>query len=140
MKYQCYFDGSITINPGGDMTIGGLIYEVDEQKKEIVFEFTEKFYSYEFPNGTSNNVAEILALNKLLSFFIIEKITHKQIEIFGDSQIVINRMISRKRNGKGIFIPYINDGIDLLREFDDIKFQWIPREQNTEADLLTKYK
>ena len=32
MKYQCYFDGSVTVNPNGDMTIGGLIYEVTESK------------------------------------------------------------------------------------------------------------
>jgi ribonuclease HI len=136
MKYQCYFDGSITVNPGGDMTIGGLVNEVGETKKRI-YDFSDKFSAKEFPNGTSNNVAEAMALHKLLSYFELENATHERIEIFGDSQIVINRCIRKKRGGKGIFIPYMDAVVDMLRKFSNISFKWIPRELNTEADSLT---
>lgn len=138
MKYQCFFDGSITKNPGGDMGIGGLVYEVTEQKKELVFDFNIKLPAKDFPNGTSCNVAEILALNKLLSFFALDNAFHKPIEVFGDSKIVINRAIRKKKGGKGIFIPYVDETIDLIKNFSNIKFQWIPREQNTEADLISR--
>lgn len=139
MKYQCYFDGSITVNPNGDMTIGGLIYEVGDSKK-IVHDFSEKFLYKDFPNGTSSNVAEAMALHKILSFFELEDATNECIEIFGDSQIVINRCIKGKIGGKGIFIPYIDAVVEMLPKFKDITFKWIPREHNTEADALTKNK
>ena len=103
MKYECYFDGGITFNPGGDMTIGGVVYEVDGNTKNKIYEFSDKFYSKDFPDGTSNNVAEAMALDKILSFFILENNTHHHICIYGDSQIVINRAKSRRKDGKGIF-------------------------------------
>lgn len=138
MKYQGFFDGSITVNPGGDMTIGGLIYEVSDEKKSLIYEFSEKFPSKEFPNGTSNNVAEAMALHKLLSYFELENATHERIEIFGDSQLVINRMNKRRKGGNGIFIPYMDAAVEMIKLFSNISFRWIPREKNVEADLLTK--
>lgn len=138
MKYQCYFDGSITKNPGGDMGIGGIVYEVDDVMKTPIFTFNEKLPAKDFPNGTSCNVAEILALNKLLSYFALDNAFNEPIEVFGDSQIVINRAIRKKKGGKGMFIPYVDETIDLISQFSNIKFKWIPREQNTEADAISR--
>lgn len=138
MKYQCYFDGSVTVNPNGDMTIGGLIYEVTESKRERIYDFTDKFYSKDFPDGTSNNVAEAMALHKILSFFEIENAMSEKIEIFGDSQIVINRCLYRNTGGRGIFVPYMDSVVEMIPKFKNISFKWIPREQNIEADELTK--
>lgn len=138
MKYECYFDGSITFNPGGDMTIGGLVYELNKDKREKIYEFSDKFYAKDFPDGTSNNVAEAMALDKILAFFITENNTYHHICVYGDSQIVINRAKRRNRTGSGIFIPYINSVIDNIQHFNNIDFRWIRREFNTEADFLTK--
>ena len=138
MKYQCYFDGSITKNPGGDMGIGGLIFEVNESEKINVHQFTENLPAKDFPNGTSCNVAEILALQKLLSYFALQEAYHESIEVLGDSQIVINRATRMKKGGKGIFIPFVDETIDLISQFSNIKFKWIPREQNTEADNISR--
>lgn len=136
--YVGFFDGSITHNPGGDMGIGCVLYEVTEEKKEKIFQYKGFYSSSNFPNGTSNNVAECLALNKLLEFLIEENLMNENITIFGDSQIVINRAISRNTHGKGIFIPHIVKMVVLLTPFNRIRFKWCKREENTEADLLSK--
>lgn len=136
--FECYFDGSITRNPGGDMGIGGVVYEVNNGVRQKIHDFTDKLPAKFFPDGTSCNVAEVLALNKLLAFFLMEEKQHLKIRVYGDSQIVINRAQSGNKNGKGIFIPYVVELVDCIKLFSDIRFQWVPREKNTEADAISR--
>ena len=137
MEYTGYFDGSITKNPHGDMTIGGLVYEVENGTRKLIYEFSDKLPATEFNYETSNNVAEALALSKLLSYFELENIFTDKISIFGDSRIVINRAYSN-RAGHGMFAPYVEQVKEQMKMFHRLKIKWVPREQNTEADLLTK--
>lgn len=136
--FECYFDGSITRNPGGDMGIGGVVYEIINGEREKVHDFSDKLPAKLFPDGTSCNVAEALALNKLLSFFIMEDMQHATIQVYGDSQIIINAMIKRNGKSKGMFAPYVNEAINILPQFKNIGFMWIPREKNTEADAISR--
>jgi ribonuclease HI len=38
----------------------------------------------------------------------------------------------------GSYLPKLKEAKDLLNEFGSVTFEWIPREQNSEADLLTR--
>ena len=141
--YLGFFDGSITVNPGGDMGIGCLLYEIENGRKEKIFEHSETLYRKHYPNGTSNNVAECLALSKLLSYLILEGMTNARIEIQGDSQIILHRLmgVSRKNKPpKGIFAPYLYEVIKIVPQFTNLTFKWKGREHNTEADYLSKVR
>lgn len=138
--YLGFFDGSITVNPGGDMGIGCLLYEIVDGRKELIFEHSETLLSKFYPNGTSNNVAECLALSKLLSYLILEDMQTAKIEIRGDSQIILNRLmgIGKNKPAKGMFAPYLAEVIQIVPQFSNITFTWKGREHNTEADKLSK--
>jgi ribonuclease HI len=38
----------------------------------------------------------------------------------------------------GMYVEKMKEAQDLLKEFGSIRFEWVPREQNKEADLLTR--
>jgi ribonuclease HI len=38
----------------------------------------------------------------------------------------------------GAYVEKLKEVRELLKEFGSIRFAWIPREQNEEADLLTR--
>jgi ribonuclease HI len=38
----------------------------------------------------------------------------------------------------GGYVEKLKEARDLMKEFGSISFEWIPREQNAEADLLTR--
>lgn len=120
------------------MGIGGVVYEVDELgNRDKIYDFSETFKASEFPDGTTNNIAEVLALEKILSFFVIENATHHHIEIFGDSRIVINRL-NDGSGGRGLFQPYIKRANKTLRDFPNTTIKWIAREKNNEADAISR--
>lgn len=136
--YKAYFDGGIDINPCGNMGIGCIIYEINGDSKEIVHEHSEYFKKEDFNCETSNNVAEAMAASSALGFFQVEKLEDADIELIGDSRIILNRL-EAKRYAKptdGYFATYINEAIKQSECFTNIKFTWVSRDFNTEADAL----
>jgi ribonuclease HI len=90
--------------------------------------------------GISNNEAEFLALIKGMEVMIEASV--KEVTFYLDSQIVVNRANGKKPKLK----KYQNDRMDkfqdrvleLAEQFKEVQFEWIPREENTEADSLSK--
>lgn len=132
--YYCYFDGSCTpINPNGKMGTG--VYIVSENNK---FEDSK---TYEAKIGNTNNVAEYLALIRILK--LLKKKTRCHIQINGDSNLVINQMRGIWQIKEGMYKPYAEQAKELLTELkkkNEIELRWIPREQNWKADELSKSK
>jgi len=61
--------------------------------------------------------------------------------IYSDSQLLVNQMEGRWGIKDGLYIPYFVNCRDIIREYrllPRLVFKWIPREQNTEADRLSK--
>jgi len=139
MDYICYFDGSCgPINPGGVIGIGTVIYKVYGHYKEII---REKSGYIEADIFNSNNMAEYMALIDILEWFDYKEIKDKNIKIYGDSKMVINQMKGRWRIGEGMYNQVAQEAQDLLLITDNkLHFKWVPREQNTEADKLSKHK
>lgn len=147
-----YFDGAIKQkNPGGIATYGWVIetdtLEVIKTGMDIVGEGEEM----------TNNVAEYNGLLAALRWYVSSNIfnQNEKLLIRGDSALVCN-MISKiwgwekdERGQKtGNWIPHekypklralLFEILDLLKE-NNIKYdaEWIPREENTEADYLSK--
>lgn len=135
---ELYFDGSCNPNPGGIIGAG---FVAKEQGMEI----GSGSKNMEPGKNNTNNVAEYMALILGMDFLIKSEKTKENIIVYGDSLMVIRqmqRMIElsgsrSKRSGKGKYVPWYNMATEKLKLFSNIKFQWIPRESNSEADSLS---
>jgi ribonuclease HI len=127
MTYKAFFDGSAQPNPGAK-TIGVVIIKPDGTK------FCE--FSKQTGFGT-NNEAEYEALLEICH--IVKDYNIKEINIMGDSMLVVNQVNGKWKCNKPNLIPLKNKVLYLL---SGTKFTLthVPREQNTEADFLSKGK
>jgi len=124
-----YFDGLCRPrNPGGVATYGYVIYRDGKKVKRGSGVIGSGV-------GMTNNVAEYSAL-KYAAEWVSRNSVDDEIVIKGDSQLVIHQMNGtwqiRSETSKK-FVPEIR----RLLEGRKTRFIWIPREQNTEADLLS---
>jgi ribonuclease HI len=130
-RFVGYFDGACApINPGGTMGYGCY---VTENGRTIW-----KCAGISEDRPSSNNLAEYLGLIELLEHFIWVELNNCEIEICGDSQLVIQQMSGRWRIKQGLYAEAARHAQRLCRQFTSIHFQWIPREQNDLADELSK--
>lgn len=85
----------------------------------------------------TNNIAEYKALIFGLAEALDRGVT--DIEVYGDSLLVIRGV---KRGPKKSGAPHLEalkaEAISLVRKFHSADLNWIPREENTEADELSK--
>lgn len=135
MRYTCYFDGCITYNPFGDMGLGAIIID---SNGEIVHEFSD--FIPESDNN-SNNVAEAMALQNILVTLLEIVTSDDSVEIKGDSKIIINAIVNKYHEPKGLFAEYVLDAKNLffqIKNICKIYIKWIPREENTLADELSR--
>jgi ribonuclease HI len=96
--------------------------------------------------GYSVNYAEFYALHKGLSK-IEQLVSPENASVFvnGDSQLVINIMKRRWKASKSkLYYPAyefaLKTGLILATKGIHIDYSWIPREQNTKTDKLSKYQ
>lgn len=84
----------------------------------------------------TNNRAELLAVKDLL-LFSIEK-GCKNIQIFGDSLLVINWINSTQQFHDLLHFPVVEERHRLKTSFDSFSCSHIYREQNSATDVLSK--
>ena len=133
---KAFFDGCCEPkNPGGVAAYGAVILR-DGQK---IWEDSQVFY----PKGghemeTSNNVAEYSGFKAILDHLLAGGLHLEPIEVFGDSNLVIQQMFGRWKIRGGFYVPVALACKKLLEKFPRIRGHWIPREQNSIADELSK--
>jgi ribonuclease HI len=85
----------------------------------------------------TSNYAEYTALEQALS-----KLKSLGIEgdvlVRSDSQLLVGQMGAGWKVKGGMYVEKLKAVKDLLKELGSVGFEWIPREQNQEADLLTR--
>ena len=130
-KIIIYTDGGSRGNPGP--TAIGMVF--CNERGEIF-----KKYSQYLGDSLTNNEAEyqavIFALNKFKSLFGKKLAQNSEVEIKSDSELLINQL-----NGKyKILTPKIQSLFltiwNLKLDFKNVKFRFISREKNKEADRL----
>lgn len=88
------------------------------------------------PTAT-NNVAEyagaICALERLVADHYDGPVI-----VRGDSQLVIRQMTGEYEVKAEHLKAYHDRLAQLMRRFREVRFEWVPREQNTRADALSK--
>jgi len=119
--FIAYFDGCCEpVNPGGAMGFGTVVTE----NGQVVWWLAR----HSGPEGgmTSNNLAEYAARLALLDYFITQNLVDADIEIRGDSILVIDQMAGRSKIGSGIYASAAWKARELADRFANIKFCWIP--------------
>ena len=100
--------------------------------------FTSGGASFEFAFPikpmTTNNQAEYEAILKGLQ--LLHEVKAESIEVFEDSQLVINQLISLHKCKDDILRGYYDECQRLLKEFPPISLQRILRAQNQEDNRL----
>jgi ribonuclease HI len=96
--------------------------------------------SYEFSipieKTSTNNQAEYQAVLKGIK--LLREINVEVIEIFGDSQLVINQLAGEYECKDDILRIYHEECLQLLREFKIVKLDHIPKCHNSEASRLAQ--
>ncbi|MGB7544875.1 MAG: ribonuclease HI [Methanothrix sp.] len=125
-----YFDGlCYPRNPGGIAAYG---YAVYRDGKPI----WRGFGAVGEGRGMTNNVAEYEALMAAARWLVDEGIEEKII-IKGDSELVIKQMRGEYRVTSATSKKYVPE-IKRLLQGRDVSFSWVPREENEEADQLSR--
>jgi len=130
---KCYFDGCCEPkNPFGNMGTGAVIL------KDNIPVFNNSQFIPE-SRLNSNNVAEYLALEKILIWLSENEVLENTIFIYGDSNLVINQMRGLWKIKSGLYTEHALRCRKLVSESKlKLVFTWIPREKNTIADDLSK--
>jgi ribonuclease HI len=125
-----YFDGlCYPKNPGGVAAYGYLIY----RDGELIH---KGFGAVGEGRGMTNNVAEYEGLKAALQWINDNGIDEK-IVIKGDSQLVIKQIKGDWQVKSGTSKRYVPE-IKELMGGRDLSFVWIPREENENADKLSR--
>lgn len=126
MTLKVFTDGGSKGNPGPS-SIGGVGY-IDGKK---IFEFKKSI------GIATNNDAEYRAL--IEAFLNVLKLTPRplNIEFFSDSRLMVNQVKGLFKIKNGRIREYILKIKGLEQEINlPITYNYVPREQNVEADLL----
>ncbi len=123
-KALIYTDGASSGNPGPAGI--GVVIEIDGQKKTLS----------EYIGETTNNVAEYTALVRALQLAHQRRVG--SVEVFTDSELLVKQLNGQYRVRNEGLLPLYRKVISLLKSFKSSKITHIPREQNREADRLSK--
>ena len=130
MKLIIYTDGGARGNQG-PAAIGVVIAN---EKGAAIKKYSQ--YLGEKTNNEAEYEAVIFALKKVKALFGKEKIKKMEIEIRSDSELITSQLNHQfkieEENLQKLFMKIWNALID----FDEIKFMYVPREKNKEADRL----
>jgi ribonuclease HI len=134
----CYFDGACEpVNPGGTASWGAVAYR--GRRTSRLWE-GYGVYEPETPGATSNNVAEYRGFLAVLNWLSGNwEEWGEPATICGDSKLVVEQMLGRWRIKDGLYLPHAEEARSLLGMFSQKPaIQWVPRDQNGEADRLSK--
>jgi len=122
---EVFTDGRAEPNPG----LGTYGY--------VVYEDGRRTHSEHGLAGeeVSNNYAEYFCLIKALER--LEARRYEEITVFSDSTLLVNQMAGRWKFKSGTYVEKYLRARELARRFSKLRFEWIPREKNWEADELT---
>lgn len=85
----------------------------------------------------TNNVAEYVAAIRALEW-LAEQGFHGAVVLSGDSELVIRQVTGVYAVKKAHLKAYHDRLFQLAERFQHVEFRWVPREQNTRADALSK--
>lgn len=129
-RLKILFDGAAETCRGGRCAFGWVMYRdgypVEEQGGLI-------------PEAKTNNEAEYHAVIMALLAAKAFGYTSDELEIVGDSQIVINQLDGFWKIKAVNLRPLFERATELAREFQSVTYRWVPEGLNAEAHSLAVY-
>jgi ribonuclease HI len=122
---EAYTDGRAEPNPG----LGTYGYVIYKDGRRIHSEHGVA------GRGVTNNYAEYFCLVKALERLSAHR--SEEVTVFSDSTLLVNQMEGRWRFKKGTYGEKYLEAKELAAGFSKLRFRWVPREKNSEADELT---
>ncbi len=122
---EVFTDGRAEPNPG----LGTYGYVVYEDGKRIHAAHGVAGH------GVTNNYAEYFCLIKALQYLADRR--GEEMTIFSDSTLLVNQMKGRWKFKRGAYGDKYLEAKELAARFPRLRFEWVPREKNWEADELT---
>lgn len=127
------FDGlCLPKNPGGVATYGFVAYRDGKRIHE-----DRGLAGEPWTPETTNNVAEYTGVVKALEWAIAEGLEKEPAVVRGDSQLAIRQLNGEYKVKSPNVAPLFARARELFFKFDSLKFEWVPREKNREADSLS---
>jgi len=139
---QVHTDGSIQEkNPGGVACWGWIAFEdVATPLSKPYLERIRIGYGYGIAcegEGATSNVAEYQAVIEALTW-LAEHCPGSRIMIVSDSQLVVYQLTGKYGVSKE-HLKALRDRVrGMMSKFAEVRFTWVPREQNTQADELSR--
>lgn len=128
MTTTVYIDGLSRPRNPGTGTYGYVVYEGERKVAEG---------GGLAGRNVTSNFAEYTALVEALKK-LRERRVEGDIEVKSDSQLLVGHMSKGWKVKGGGYVEKLKEAKELLKEFRSVTFQWIPREKNAEADLITR--
>lgn len=127
---EAYFDGCCEPrNPGGHAAYGAILLRDG-------LEVWSKGGYCGFGPKMSNNVAEYSGIAEVLDRLQGET---DECLIRGDSKLVIMQLKRKWKINGGLYMPYYQKASILYaRIMERVKLEWIPRDQNSICDVISK--
>lgn len=124
-----HFDGSCDPNPGGRCAYGFVVWRDGRRIHD------GRGLAAPPGPGATNNVAEYTGCIRALEWLRYED-RSSEIVLRGDSELVLRQIQGRYKVKSPLLAPLYWRVRELLQEFPRLRLEWIPREQNGDADRL----
>jgi|SRR6185295_12313232 len=123
------FDGSCNPNPGGVCSYGFVVWRDNVRLHEG--------HGPAAPRGpgATNNVAEYTGCIKALEWIRDQKLA-EPVVLRGDSELVLKQLKGEYKVKSPLLAPLYWKARELASGFPSLRFEWVPREQNADADRL----
>ena len=128
MTVFVYADGLAEPANPGTGTYGYVIYEGVKKLAE-----GNGLAGYDVTNNYAEYTALVEAMKKLNQLGV-----EGDVVVRSDSQLLVGQMSKGWKVKGGGYLEKLKEARDLMKEFGLITFEWIPREKNSEADLLSR--
>jgi ribonuclease HI len=122
-----YVDGLVEPRNPGTGTYGFAIYEGPNKLAEG---------SGLAGEGVTSNYAEYTALLEALKK--LKSMGAKDVLVRSDSQLLVGQMGKGWKVKGGMYVEKLKEVKEIMGHFRSVSFEWVPRESNEEADLLTR--
>ena len=138
--YHLFFDGSVAEKlesedsgmnkPGKNGTAGGAGYAIyDENNKRV---YTNSVYAGLITPSAAEYYGLIFGMKSCQNLGI------KKIYVHGNSTVVINQVTKKYEIKAQYLFRFYYEVANLMQDFEEVKFEIIQKEQNVEADTLSK--
>jgi len=121
-------------NPGGIATYGVTI----KKNGKVIHEENGLADAVPWTSEASNNVAEYSGIVHGLRWLVSHGFNKSPVIVRGDSKLVISQLSGTFKVKAPRIVDLYKKAVELADHFHEIHYEWVNRELNSDADLLSR--